>query len=159
MELQAISSPLRRLALALTRDGEDAEDLLQETLLKAWAARERFTPGTSLGAWTRTIMRNAHLTRVVRFSSRFEIEDPHDAIAAGVAVPPAQDWSLALREVGAGVLALADADREDLLSTALDGVSYDEAARRRGCSVAAMKSRIWRARQTLRDAGLGGVAG
>jgi RNA polymerase sigma-70 factor (ECF subfamily) len=154
-ELQASAAPLRRLALFLTRNGDDAEDLVQETLMRAWAARERFTPGTSLNAWTRRIMHNAHLARVLRFSTRFEIEDPQDAIASAVAAPPAQEWSLALREVGRGVLALPQADREDLISTALEGVSYGAAARSRGCSVAAMKSRVWRARQALREAGLG----
>jgi RNA polymerase sigma factor (sigma-70 family) len=148
-------APLRRLALYLTRDWVDAEDLLQETLLKAWAARDRFTPGTSLAAWTRRIMYNAHLARVSRFSSRFEIEDPDGAIALAVPAPAAQEWSLALREVGARVRTLPKRDRDDLLSTALDGVSYGDAARRRGCSIAAMKSRLWRARQALKDAGLG----
>lgn len=154
-ELQAATVPLRRMALYLTRDGEDADDLLQETLLRAWAAQDRFTPGTSLSAWTRRIMHNAYLGRVLKFSTRFEIEDPQGAIASAVATPPAQEWSLALREVGAGVLALPEADREDLISTALDGLSYGDVARQRGCSVAAMKSRLWRARQALKDAGLG----
>jgi len=153
-ELQAATAQLRRMALYLTRDGEDAEDLLQETLLRAWAARDRFTPGTSLGAWTRRIMHNAYLGRVLKFSTRFEIEDPQGAIASSLATPATQEWSLALHEVGAGVLALPEADREDLISTAVDGMSYGDAARLRGCSVAAMKSRLWRTRQALKDAGL-----
>ena len=115
--------PPLRIAISLT-EARRADDLVQETLLKAWANRESFEPGTKLKAWLFTILRNEFYT-VFRKRKR-EVEDADGIIATNVGIHPEQDGHMDLTDMQ---LALAKADqREALLLVSASDMSYEEAA-------------------------------
>ncbi len=97
-----------------------ADDLVQETLLKAWAARERFEPGTSMRAWTFVILRNAYLTDMRR--ARFR-GDYDETVAERILVAPAdQEEPVHLADLHRALLTLPDERREALLLVGAGGL-------------------------------------
>ena len=93
-DVVALIPALRAFAWSLAHNGSDADDLVQETLIKAWAHRDKFETGTNLRAWLFTILRNTYYTAAVR--RRRETADPDGIFAASLSVGPTQDWSVAL---------------------------------------------------------------
>ena len=85
---------LRAFAWSLSHNGSDADDLVQDTLIKAWTNREKFEPGTNLRAWLFTILRNTYYTAVLR--RRREVRDETGEYAGALKTPPTQDWSVAV---------------------------------------------------------------
>ncbi|WP_267422844.1 sigma-70 family RNA polymerase sigma factor [Methylobacterium sp. GC_Met_2] len=138
---------LRRYALSLTFDGNEADDLVQLTLLKAWEHRGRFEPGTSLVAWLFTILRNGFING--RRKRSREVPDPDGAHAANLSEPPRQDHTLRLRDLQAAIGRLEPAHREALMLVAVDGLPYEAAASVIGCPSGTVKSRVSRARERL----------
>ncbi|QHL90441.1 sigma-70 family RNA polymerase sigma factor [Sphingomonas changnyeongensis] len=146
-ELTALIPRLRAHARSLTRDAAAAEDLAQDSLMRAWAARDRFEPGSNLRAWLFMIQRNLFLTqrRRDKFAGAWD-----DAQAERLLVArPEQEAAIALREAGAAMAALPPAQREALLLVAACGYGYDEAAQAAGSRVGTMKSRVFRARAAM----------
>ena len=138
---------LRAFARGLCGRSDLADDLVQETLLRAWAARDRFTPGTSMRAWTFTILRNNYLTEMRR--NRFR-GDYDETTAERVLVTAAgQEAPLHLADLHRALLNLAPERREALLLVGAGGFSYEEAADICGCAVGTIKSRVGRARASL----------
>src|SRR5512142_3115446 len=86
---------LRPFAGSLSHNASDADDLVQDTLIKAWTNREKFEPGTNLRAWLFTTLRNTYYTVAVR--RRREVRDETGKYAATLSTGPTQDWSLAIR--------------------------------------------------------------
>lgn len=124
-----------------------ADDLVQETLLKAWAARDRFEPGTSMRAWTFVILRNAYLTDMRRNRFRGEYDE---SLAERILTAPAdQEEPIHLSDLHRALLTLPAERREALLLVGAGGFSYEEAAQICGCAVGTIKSRVGRARATL----------
>jgi RNA polymerase sigma-70 factor, ECF subfamily len=150
--LVALLPGLRRQAWRLTRNRAAAEDLVQDTVVAALAARDGFLPGSSLGAWTRRILRNRFLTLLRRRRRRDTvcIDDLPVAAAALVAEEPAADGRLALEELRRALGRLPAEQREALVLVALEGRSYGAAAAATGVAVGTVKSTIFRARQRLR---------
>jgi RNA polymerase sigma-70 factor, ECF subfamily len=138
---------LRRYALSLTFDGNEADDLVQFTLLKAWEHRSRFQPGTSLVAWLFTILRNSFING--RRKRSRELPDPDGAHAALLSEPARQDHALQLRDLQAAISRLDPAHREALMLVAVDGLPYEAAATVMGCPAGTVKSRVSRARDRL----------
>ncbi len=103
MVVEVIPS-LRRYARSLTRDASDADDLVQETLLRAIMHVESFKPGTNLHAWLFTIMRNRFYT-LIRRSSR-EPVGAEDCVSGSVVCPPPQETQMELRDVERALLNL-----------------------------------------------------
>ncbi|MCF4127134.1 sigma-70 family RNA polymerase sigma factor [Methylobacterium sp. SyP6R] len=140
---------LRRRALTLCNNHARADDLVQETLLKAWAAQDRFVPGTYLSAWLYTILRNSfyseHQKRVR------EVGDPDGLFAASLVALPAQHGTLELRDVQAALDRLVPDQREALLLSAVHDLSYEDIATAMECRVGTVKSRINRARARLAE--------
>lgn len=124
-----------------------ADDLVQETLLKAWAGRHRFDPDSSLRAWTYTIMRNTFLSEMRR--QRFRVDYDEDQAERVLVAPAAQELPLHLADVHRALQALPGPRRDALLLVAGGGYSYDEAADLCHCAVGTVKSRVGRARATL----------
>jgi len=146
-ELTAVIPHLRAFARGLCGRADMADDLVQETLLKAWAARERFEPGTSMRAWTFVILRNAYLTDMRR--SRFR-GDYDETVAERILVAPAdQEEPVHLADLHRALLTLPEERREALLLVGAGGFSYEEAAHICGCAVGTIKSRVGRARAAL----------
>lgn len=146
-ELTGVIPHLRAFARGLCGRADMADDLVQETLLKAWAARERFEPGTSMRAWTFVILRNAYLTDMRR--ARFR-GDYDETVAERILVAPAdQEEPVHLADLHRALLTLPDERREALLLVGAGGFSYEEAAQICGCAVGTIKSRVGRARAAL----------
>jgi RNA polymerase sigma-70 factor (ECF subfamily) len=146
-ELEAALPRLRNFARSLTRDYEQADDLVQETMLKAWAARASFQAGTSFSAWTMTILKNVYLSQ--RRRARFQA-DWSDALAAKLAAPAGeQEQRVHVADLVRALDKLSPEQREAVLLVAVDVRSYDEAARFAGVPVGTLKSRVSRARQAL----------
>lgn len=140
---------LRSFARAMSGSADLADDLVQQTMMKAWAGRARFRAGTSFPAWTHTILRNEYLTRVRR--NRFTAEWS-DAVAERILVAPAvQDKGLELADLNRAMAQLPAAQREALLLTGPGGFSYEEAAAICNCAVGTIKSRVFRARGAIED--------
>lgn len=146
-EMLAVVPHLRAFARGLCGRADVADDLVQETLLKAWAAQERFEPGTSMRAWTFVILRNAYLTEMRR--NRFR-GDYDETVAERILVAPAgQEGPLHLSDMHRALLTLPPERREALLLIGAGGFSYEEAAVICGCAVGTIKSRVGRARAAL----------
>ena len=139
--------PLRAFAWSLCHNGSDADDLVQETLIKAWSNRDKFEPGTNLRAWLFTILRNTYYTAVVR--RRREVADEDGKHAATLSEAPTQDWSVAMHSLQAALQKLPDEHREALILVGAAGLTYEEAAEICGCAVGTIKSRVNRARGRL----------
>ncbi len=140
---------LRRRALTLCNDRSRADDLVQETLLKAWAAQDRFVPGTYLSAWLYTILRNSFYSEHHRRAR--EVGDPDGLFAASLVALPAQHGTLDLRDVQAALDHLVPDQREALLLSAVHDLSYEDIATAMECRVGTVKSRINRARARLAE--------
>jgi RNA polymerase sigma-70 factor (ECF subfamily) len=146
-EVVAMIPALRAFAWSLSHNGSDADDLVQDTLIKAWTNRDKFEPGTNLRAWLFTILRNTYYTQVIR--RRREVRDETGEYANNLSSPPTQDWSVAMRALQAGLAQLPDEHREALILVGAAGLSYEEAAEICGCALGTIKSRVNRARTRL----------
>ncbi|KQT45469.1 RNA polymerase subunit sigma-70 [Methylobacterium sp. Leaf456] len=140
---------LRTFAISLTANPSRADDLVQETMVKAWANRERFTPGTNFTAWLFTILRNQFYTEIRK--GRREVEDA-DGVHAGTLTTQAdQEHAAGLRMVMNLIGTLPLPQRQALLLVGAEGFTYEEAAERLGCQVGTVKSRVSRARAFLSE--------
>ncbi|HEY4030529.1 MAG TPA: sigma-70 family RNA polymerase sigma factor [Caulobacteraceae bacterium] len=138
---------LRAFAWSLSHNSSDADDLVQDTLIKAWTNRDKFEPGTNLRAWLFTILRNTYYTAAVR--RRREVRDETGKYAATLSTGPTQDWSLAIRALQTALAQLPDEHREALILVGAAGLTYEEAAEVCGCALGTIKSRVNRARARL----------
>ncbi|MHC2089486.1 sigma-70 family RNA polymerase sigma factor [Methylobacterium sp. CM6244] len=138
---------VRAFALSLAVNQSVADDLVQETLLKAWQNQHRFEPGSNLMAWLCTILRN-HFYTECRKRKR-EVEDADGAMAAQVVAPASQEASSDLKRVWQHLGKLPPSQREALILVAAQGMTYEAAAELIGCQVGTMKSRVSRARTFL----------
>lgn len=146
-EVVGLIPALRAFAWSLSRNGSDADDLVQDTLIKAWSNRDKFEPGTNLRAWLFTILRNTYYTSVLR--RRREVRDEMGEYAGMLTTPATQDWSVAIRALQAALQQLPDEHREALILVGAAGLSYEEAAEICGCALGTIKSRVNRARARL----------
>ena len=146
-EVVGLIPALRAFAWSLSHNGSDADDLVQETLIKAWTNKEKFEPGTNLRAWLFTILRNTYYTAVLR--RRREVRDETGEYAGALKTPPTQDWSIALHALREALAKLPDEHREALILVGAAGLSYEEAAEICGCALGTIKSRVNRARARL----------
>jgi RNA polymerase sigma-70 factor (ECF subfamily) len=138
---------LRAFAWSLSHNGSDADDLVQDTLIKAWTNRDKFEPGTNLRAWLFTILRNTYYTQVIR--RRREVRDETGEYANNLRAPATQDWSVAMHALQSALAQLPDEHREALILVGAAGLSYEEAAEICGCALGTIKSRVNRARARL----------
>jgi RNA polymerase sigma-70 factor (ECF subfamily) len=146
-DVVALIPALRAFAWSLSHNSADADDLVQDTLIKAWTHRAKFEPGTNLRAWLFTILRNTYYTAVVR--RRREVSDESGKHAASLSAPPTQDWSVAMRSLQAALQRLPDEHREALILVGAVGLTYEEASEICGCALGTIKSRVNRARSRL----------
>ncbi|AWN35403.1 RNA polymerase subunit sigma-70 [Methylobacterium radiodurans] len=149
-DLIAALPALRAFALSLAVSAARADDLVQETVLKAWANREKFRPGTNFTAWLFTILRNQFYSEIRKH--RREIEDVDGAAAATMISLPDQVERIALQNVWSTMAKLPASQREALLLVGAHGLTYEAAAEVIGCQTGTVKSRVSRARAWLADA-------
>ncbi|MDP2085326.1 MAG: sigma-70 family RNA polymerase sigma factor [Gemmobacter sp.] len=140
---------LRAYARGLTRNADDADDLVQETLVKAIANISKFQPGTNLGAWLFTIMRNSFLTDV-RKRTR-EKPGTKDCVSATPVSYPSHETYITGQRLFASIAKLPPHYREILLLVVVIGESYEDTAAICGCAVGTIKSRVNRARKMVME--------
>ncbi|MCC5958774.1 MAG: sigma-70 family RNA polymerase sigma factor [Rhodobacteraceae bacterium] len=138
---------LRAFARGLTGDVSGADDLVQETVLKAWSKFSQYNEGTNLRAWLFTILRNTYLSK--RRKQSREVSDGEGVFAARMASKPDHDGRLALQELNAAMKLLPVEQREALILVGAMGFSIEEAAQTCGCAPGTIKSRANRARKAL----------
>jgi RNA polymerase sigma-70 factor (ECF subfamily) len=149
-DLISLLPNLRRFALSLCRSGDVADDLVQITAERAFAARDRFDPATRLDAWLFRILRNAWIDHARRMSTRGATVDIADAPDA-LSVDGVRDIEaiLMLRQTEAAMAYLPEEQREVLMLVCVDELSYKEAAEVIGVPIGTVMSRLARARLAL----------
>ncbi|SFS59205.1 sigma-70 family RNA polymerase sigma factor [Methylobacterium sp. yr668] len=147
--LLALVPNLQRFARSLLRSHVGADDLLQNTLLRAWRSRASFAPGTNLEAWLFTIMRNQFYNEH-RKRGR-EVQDEDGAQAERMVSLPEQGGHLDLSDVQAALDRLAPPMRQALVLVAIENLTYEETAAVMQCRIGTVKSRVWRARTQLAE--------
>jgi RNA polymerase sigma-70 factor (ECF subfamily) len=146
-ELALIIPQLRAFGRSLSGNRDLADDLVQETLMKAWAARSRFQAGTNMRAWTFIILRNLFLSQMRR--SRFTGEWDDLTADRLLAAPAGQDRQIELGDVQRALQHLPQTQREALILVGAGGFAYEEAADICGVAVGTIKSRVARGRVAL----------
>ncbi len=142
---------LRAYARALCRSVPDAEDLVQETLLRAIENAHRYQPGTNMRAWLFTILRNRFLTNCRKAARERTGAADCVSMSSRAQVGPGQDGHMQLREMQAALRAMPPHYREAIILVGALGESYLNAARILGCDIGTIKSRVNRARHILRE--------
>jgi RNA polymerase sigma-70 factor (ECF subfamily) len=140
---------LRAFAMSLCRDRTQADDLVQETLVKAWDKFGSFEEGTNLRAWLFTILRNTFLSK--KRKRRREVEDGEGKHTASLAVRPEQQGHMELADLRKALSRLPESQRTALMLVGASGLSYEEAAEVCGCAVGTIKSRVNRGRVRLAE--------
>lgn len=148
-EVVALIPPLRGYAIALTRSSAEADDLVQDALVRAWQFRDGFKAGSNLKAWLYKILRNTFYTQSVR--RRRTVQDVDGRLAAQLVSSPDQEWRLAYDELLVALGKLSQDTRDALLLVVAAGLTYEEAADVAGCAIGTMKSRVNRARERLAE--------
>ena len=146
-QLGQVIPHLRAFGRSLSGSRDLADDLVQETLLKAWAARQRFQAGTNMRAWTFIILRNLYLSQMRRARFKGEWDDlVADRI---LAAPASQDKHVELGDMQRALLHLPQPQREALILVGAGGFAYEEAAEICQVAVGTIKSRVARGRVAL----------
>lgn len=146
-QLAQVIPHLRAFGRSLSGSRDLADDLVQETLLKAWGARLRFQAGTNMRAWTFIILRNLYLSQMRRARFKGEWDDlVADRI---LAAPASQDRHVELGDMQRALLHLPQPQREALILVGAGGFAYEEAAEICQVAVGTIKSRVARGRVAL----------
>jgi RNA polymerase sigma-70 factor (ECF subfamily) len=147
-DMAAALPALRRFARSLCRQGDMADDLVQETMIRAWASRHTFLPGSKFRPWLFTILRNQFYT-AMRKRNKLVSWEPEAAERILVQEPDQED-RLHLADVAGALEQLPANQREMLVLIAGAGLSYEEAAVVADCKIGTVKSRINRGRAAIR---------
>lgn len=138
---------LRAFARSLAGSPDLADDLVQETVMRALRAQDQYQPNTNLKAWLFTILRNQYVTTMRR--ARFATSCLDDCPEAIVSVAASQHETLFMQDVQQALMRLTVEHREVLMLIGAAGISYEEAAQICGCPIGTVKSRLSRARREL----------
>jgi RNA polymerase sigma-70 factor, ECF subfamily len=146
-DLIAAIPGLRAFGFSLTSRSDRADDLVQETLMKAWKHHESFQEGTNIKAWLYTILRNEFYSQLRK--RRREVEDADGHYSSRVAVQAEQHGHLDMADLKAALAQLPEDQREAIILVGASGFSYEEAATICTVAVGTIKSRVNRARRKL----------
>lgn len=153
-ELLEATPFLRAFARTLCHDTEQAEDLTQEALLKAWQCREQYQPGTNLRAWLATILRNRFYSQGRR--RKWQADYDQAVMERTLVAPDNQECVVELEDVRRALAMLPDFQREALILVGAGGMSYEQVAQIAGCPLGTVKSRVRRGRDELQAILFGG---
>ena len=145
--LAAAIPRLRAFGRKLAGDTESGDDLAQDTVMKAWAARHRFQVGTNFESWTYTILRNHFLSQMRR--KRFTGEWSDAVAETKLCAAADQDRNLHVQDVQRALDKLPAAQREALILVGAQELTYEEVAARCDVPLGTVKSRVARARAAL----------
>ena len=147
-EIVDILPHLRAYARMVARDRVLADDLVQETVLRALVHSDQFRPGTNLKAWLKTILRNSYINE--KRSEKRQAQYTAGFAGESAAVRGEQEGHVELNDCAQAFALLSAPQRQALALVGANGMSYEEAAKQAGCGVGTMKSRTFRARLQLR---------
>jgi RNA polymerase sigma factor (sigma-70 family) len=149
------SKSLRPFAIRLTKDSEDANDLLQETLMKAYIHRDKFTDGTNLKAWLYTIMKNTFITNYQRMARKKTFidttENLHFLNSPGYVTRNQAESKFAMDDIYSAIGKLDENHRKPFVMY-FTGYKYHEIAEMLRIPIGTVKNRIHLARKELKDA-------
>lgn len=148
-QLAALIPNLRAFARSVCGNADHADDLVQETLVKAWRYRASFAAGSNMKAWLFTILRNAYISE--RRKRKYEVHDHDGLLSQQLSVKGEQPGHLDLLDFSKAFETLPHDQREALLLIGAEGFSYEDAALMCGCAVGTIKSRVNRARAKLTE--------
>lgn len=148
-QLSAMVPNLRAFAKSLCGSADGADDLVQETLIKAWRNQSSFAEGSNLKAWLFTILRNSFLSE--RRKRKLEVQDVDGQLAGQLGVRASQPSHMDMLDFQKAFTLLPDEQKEALILIGAEGFSYEEAALMCGCAVGTIKSRVNRARNRLAE--------
>lgn len=146
-EMLVLLPSLRAFARSLARNPDTADDLVQETMIRAWERFESYTPGTNMRAWLFTILRNNFYS--MHRKRRREVEDVDDVHAGRLSTMASQLHHIEVEEFKAALGEINAEQREALILIGVEGYSYEEAAEICDCAIGTVKSRVNRARVAL----------
>ncbi len=146
-QLLAAIPKLRAFALSLASHSDYADDLVQETLMKAWNHQQSFQEGTNIKAWLFTILRNEYFSQLRK--RRREVEDADGDYAGSVMTPGSQESQLDMADLRIALQQLPEDQREAVVLVGASGFSYQEVADICRVPVGTVKSRVNRARNKL----------
>ncbi len=152
--IDQLTGSLKPFAMRLTKDVEDANDLLQETMLKAFTNRDKFSEGTNLKAWMYTIMKNTFITnyqRMVRRNTFIDTTDNfHFINSSGSAISNDSTTNFALKDINRAIDRLSENYKEPFMMH-FRGFKYHEIAEKLNIPIGTVKNRIHIARKELKD--------
>ncbi len=140
---------LRAFALSLTRNRSTADDMVQDTVLKAWTNMDKFQVGTNMRAWLFTILRNNFYSS--RRKLNREVADVDNVFSDTLSVKPAHDGRMQMMDFKQAFDQLPDEQREALILVGASGFSYEDAGKMCGVATGTVKSRVNRARAKLTE--------
>lgn len=148
-ELLATLPSLRAFAVSLSGKHDKADDLVQDTVMKAWAKQSSFELGTNIKAWLFTILRNEFYSQM-RKRGR-EVQDSEGVFTERLSVHPSQYGVMDMEDFKKALDSLPPDQREAIVLIGASGFSYEEAAEICDCAIGTMKSRVSRARTRLQE--------
>ena len=140
---------LRAFAMSLTRNSATADDMVQDTVVKAWTNMDKFQVGTNLRAWLFTILRNTYYSS--RRKAVREVADVDGVFTESLSQKPDHDGRLHMADFREAFATLPDEQREALILVGASGFAYEEAADMCGVAVGTIKSRVNRGRKRLSE--------
>ncbi|MEZ5840772.1 MAG: RNA polymerase sigma factor [Hyphomicrobiales bacterium] len=148
-QMLATLPSLRAFAVSLSGRHDKADDLVQDTIMKAWAKQDSFELGTNMKAWLFTILRNEFYSQMRKHGR--EVQDSEGTFTERMSTHPEQYGSLDLADFRNALEQLPDDQREAIVLVGASGFAYEEAAEICGCAVGTIKSRVSRARTKLQE--------
>ena len=152
-KIENLTSSLKPYALKLTKDGEEANDLIQETMFKAFRNRDKFQEGTNLKAWMYTIMRNTFITNYQRMMRRNTFidttENNHFLNSTHTVIENGANGNFVMKDIQAAINALKDMYKEPF-TMYFRGFKYHEIAEKLNIPIGTVKNRIHIARKDLK---------
>lgn len=146
-QVVALIPQMRAYAMSLTGSSVEADDIVQDALMRALRFREGFEMGTNMRAWLYRIVRNTFYSAAAK--RRDTVEDVDGYWAGRLTASPDQEWRVQYGEILDAMAQLTPDSRDALLLVVASGLSYQEAAEVCGCAIGTMKSRVNRARERL----------
>ena len=140
---------MRAFAMSLTRNSATADDMVQDTLVKAWTNIDKFEVGTNLRAWLFTILRNTYYSS--RRKAKREVADVDGVFTESLSQKPDHDGRLQMADFRDAFAQLPDEQREALILVGASGFAYEEAAEMCGVAIGTIKSRVNRGRAKLSE--------
>lgn len=147
-QVLAVQPMLRAFSRSLTKNPTAAEDLFQDTMLRAFKNKDKYIEGSNIKAWLCTVMRNHFYSECRRHTL---VSDPDDVFSSHMSVNPEQEIIIQLHEFERVFDSMTEEHKRSLIMVCIEGLSYEEAAKVESIPLGTMKSRVSRARSIVKE--------